>query len=424
MRPFHVLVHLWPVATVGVLPVGGPPSDRYLHRGMLVHSMVQLLGLSLLAMLLSGVSCASPAPSAADTLFARGDFAAARAAYAHALGRNPGDIQAMLGLARLDCYANQLDAAAESARKILALDPRSGPARRLTAIIAQRRAVLASAAAIQLPPGGITVPFLESEPLPLIRARIDGRTADLLVDTGAPDVTLDTEFARQLGLAIVRAGEGVFAGGRTARVRKATVHSIEVGPVVLHDLKVDILPSRGLRLFKGRLVDGIVGTLFLSRFLATIDYPDHRLVLQPRLAKISAGDAATVVPMYLIGDHFVFVTGSIDGLDGQLFLVDSGGAGAGFIPAASTITAAHIPLTSPSRRGIGGGGEVTLIPIVVDRLCVGSACRRRVPGTYTPGGSQLRIFPFRVAGIVTHLYLEHYRVTFDFAHMRLVLARS
>jgi hypothetical protein len=367
-----------------------------------------------------GVCNASPARSRADALFARGDFGGARIGYVRELARSPNDLQAILGLARVELYENQLDAAAESANKVLALDPDSAPAQRALEVIAQRRAILTSAMEVRVPRSGVKIPFLESEPLPLIEARIDGRTASLLLDTGAPDVILDPDFAREVGLTIAGGRERQFAGGRTAVVRQATVHSVVLGPITLHDLKVGILPTRGMHLYRSRVVDGIVGTVFLSRFLSTIDYPNHRLVVRPRAAKVSGGEPSTVVPMWLVGDHYIFVTGSVNDLDHQLLLVDSGGTGSGFSPLASTVVAARIPLTSPPEHGIGGGGAIRVIPVMVNRLCIGDACQQRVRGLYQPDGRPLR-FPFRPAGTVTHLYLQHYRVTFDFARMKLVL---
>jgi hypothetical protein len=41
---------------------------------------------------------------------------------------------------------------------------------------------------------------------------------------------------------------------------------------------------------------------------------------------------------------------------------------------------------------------------------------------YSPGGSPLQMFPFAVAGTVSHTYLKHYAVTFDFSAMQLILS--
>ena len=82
-----------------------------------------------------------------------------------------------------------------------------------------------------------------------ISVDIDGKPATLVLDTGAPDITLDSDFSKALGLTIAGDSEGTFLGGRTARVRHAVVHSIDVGPISLKNVTASILPSHGFRLF-------------------------------------------------------------------------------------------------------------------------------------------------------------------------------
>jgi hypothetical protein len=283
--------------------------------------------------------------------------------------------------------------------------------------------VVQSAASLAIPRDGIVVPFVESEPLPAVELAIDGKRGTFVVDTGAPDLTLDPEFATSLGLSIGGGEKGTFAGGRTAEVKETVVPQVSVGSITIENVKSAILPSHGFRIYKDRTVDGVVGTVFLSRFLATLDYPHHRLVLRPRATSVAPDATAISVPMWLVGDHFIFARGSVNGIANQLFSIDSGGAGAGFMPVASTIAAAHIT-TFPDKatQGVGGGGPVKIVPTLTDELCVGAACQRSVRGGYSPEGSPLSIFPFAVAGTVSHAFLEQYAVTFDFVRMRMTLS--
>ncbi|MBV9718078.1 MAG: aspartyl protease family protein [Candidatus Eremiobacteraeota bacterium] len=363
----------------------------------------------------------TPPASSAAQLFAQGDFIRAKVAYADAASRNPADPEAILGLARIELYENDLDAAAKDAKMVLSLKADDETAKAVLRTVEQRRNILTSADGLGVPDSGIVVPFVESEPLPAIQLEIAGKPATLVLDTGAPDVTLDPDFAKALGLAITGGSQGAFLGGRTAVVRQAVVSSIVVGPIALTNVKVTILPSRGFGLFKDRTVDGIVGTPFLSRFLSTIDYPHHRLLLRPRRA-VMANAGGTAVPMWLVGDHFIFAAGKVNGLTNQLFSIDTGGAGAGFVPVQATIAAAHIK-TFPDKamQGMGGGGPVTIVPTLADELCLGPVCQKNVGGGYTPSGSPLSMFPFAVSGTVSHSFLERYAVTFDFTHMRLLM---
>jgi hypothetical protein len=129
------------------------------------------------------------------------------------------------------------------------------------------------------------------------------------------------------------------------------------------------------------------------------------------------------MPIWLVGDHFIFARGSVNGLVNQLFLIDSGMAGGGFGPEERTIASAHVK-TYPeqAQTGVGGGGSVQAVPVIADSLCLSTACQSEVHGMYTPGGSPLQMFPFTVAGAVSHTYLEHYAVTLDFLSMQLILS--
>lgn len=367
-------------------------------------------------------TASAPTPSASD-LFRSGDFEGARAAYLADLARSPDDEAALAGLARVELYDNQLDAAGRSASLALARNPADREAQTVAATVRQRQAIAASAAVLDVPAAGVIVPFVESEPLPAIDLRIDGKVGTFLIDTGAPDVTLDPDFAKALGLTLTGASRGTFLGGKTAPVFHATAQRIDVGPVALHDIKVTILPTRGMRMFSARVVDGVVGTVFLSRFLSTIDYPNHRLVLRPRTAALPDSARVTVVPIWLVGDHFIFARGSVNMLDDRLISIDSGGPGVGFMPAAGIVAAGGIEaFPDKAARGMGGGGEVTVIPTITHRVCLAMACQENVPGGYTPSGSPLSIFPFDAVGSVSHAFLERYAVTFDFIRMQMQLA--
>src|ERR1700722_8452267 len=192
------------------------------------------------AVLLLAVVAAAASPAA--TLFAAGDFNAARTAYKDELARRPDDADALLGLARIALYDDDLETAIKDAGGVLTLAPNMHAAQRVIETARQRRDVFDSAAQLAVPQGGIVVSFVESEPLPAIELRIDGHPATLLIDTGAADVTLDPDFAARLGLTITGGHQGTFLGARTAQVRDAVVQSIAVGPLTLRHVGVTILP--------------------------------------------------------------------------------------------------------------------------------------------------------------------------------------
>lgn len=290
----------------------------------------------------------------------------------------------------------------------------------------RRAAVAADPDAAGLPAAGVAIPMVDAEPLPLFSASVNGKTGYFMLDTGAPNIVVDPDFARELGLVLTSGGTGHFAGGRTAPVQVTQIQTFSIGGVTLRGQDATVLPTRAIPYFGIKRVDGIVGSVFLSHFLATIDYPQKRLVLRPRTASkaFESGIPTTAIsmPFWYLPDHFLFARGSIDGMRDVMMLVDSGVAGAGFMPTASTVSEAHIALESNmAGTGVGTGGSVPVVPFVADRLCLWTACQQTVRGEYTSGGSQFSIFPFDVSGGISHLFLEHYAVTFDFDAMRIVL---
>ena len=136
----------------------------------------------------------------------------------------------------------------------------------------------------------------------------------------------------------------------------------------------------------------------------------------------SASDAHdAIVPCYLVGDHFIIAPAAVNDAAG-LFLFDSGLAGGGVMPSNALIDAAKIPVDrARATTGFGGGGAVTAIPFVAQRVSVGTALQRDVPGIYTPQGSPFSLFPFVVWGAISHEFLKHYAFTMDFDAMKIVL---
>ncbi|MFH1864733.1 MAG: tetratricopeptide repeat protein, partial [Candidatus Eisenbacteria bacterium] len=78
------------------------------------------------------------------------------------------------------------------------------------------------------------VPFLVTDPLPVIEVEVNGRKVTVLIDTGG---------------------------------------------VTLHSVPISVLPTGGM-VIGGHALDGILGTGVLKQFLATLDYPNDRLILR------------------------------------------------------------------------------------------------------------------------------------------------
>jgi hypothetical protein len=271
----------------------------------------------------------------------------------------------------------------------------------------------------------VTIPFLTTDPLPLLPVVVNGHVALMMIDTGGGDLTLDPDFAAEAGVTLAAAGSGVFGGGKRAPLSRGTAERVKLGSVVLTGVPVVGLPTRQIPFFPGHKPDGVVGTLVLAHFLATIDYVHGALVLRPRSDSAAFEAAlpasAVAVPMSLIGDHFIFVRGRInDGPEG-LLNVDTGLAGGGVMPSRATVADSNIVLDEKNAaEGLGGGGQVRVVPFTAS-VTVGSRSVKSVPGLFTPDGDPYGIFPFPVRGSVSHEYFRDCALTFDFEAMRLVM---
>ena len=365
--------------------------------------------------------------SAADALFAAGDFEAAAGAYRTLLSSDPKAVEPLRRLGLIELYGNDLDPAFDLLTEAQRIDPANAATVSTLAEVRRRRSEAAKR--VQIDGQEAVVPFLWTDPLPAVRVRLNAsQDATFLIDTGAPGIILSAQLAKRLGVQLTAAGEGTFAGGKHAAIERAVVDSIALAGATAYDVAATVTPLP--QIIPNVQIDGIVGTGLLARFLATLDYPHGRLVLRPQDRNVSdaferdARDAhATIVPCWLVGDHFVFAQAQVNAAVPGMFLFDSGLAGGGLMPSSTLVDAAHIVLDrSHVVTGMGGGGAVEAIPFTAASVRVGESVRHEIPGLYTPEGSPFTLFPFTVDGAISHEFLKHFAYTVDFEAMKIVLS--
>lgn len=368
----------------------------------------------------------SASASPADVLFSQGAFAEAEQAYEAAVASDPGSAQALAGLARMRLYEGRLDEAVELAGKALAAAPGHPVATGVLAIAEVRQRLFGPEVyQVTAPAGTAAIPFVVTDPLPVVRVKVGGREANFLLDTGAPNIMIKRPLADGLGLQVAAGGEGVFAGGVRARIEQTVVPEIEIGGIVIRNVPANVTPAEGGIRLPNVEIDGIIGTGVLMHFLSTIDYCSGRLVLAPRgdsaaFEARAAASGANVVPMWLVGDHFVFARGQLGQAPEAMFHIDTGLAGGGLTANRASLDAAGITLDeSQARTGMGGGGPVRFIPFIADAR-LGTLSRTGVQGSHSPDGDPSSIFPFRTGGLLSHGFFRQSRLTFDFEAMKLV----
>ena len=371
---------------------------------------------------LLSAAAAQPGESG-DALRSAGDFAAAGRAYEAALKAAPADPDALAGLAQIRLYENRGDEAMSLAKQALAVQPSNPTAPAVLAAAEQRKAAFAED---RYQVSGLSseaaIPFVATDPLPIVQVSLGGRQAYFVIDTGAPDIVVNAELASELGVQVRSAGEGVFGGGRRAPIARGTMPELEIGPVKITNVPAAIRPAGAPSPNFGFKIEGTIGTGVLMHFLSTLDYCRGRLVLRPRDASSGVrrmGTGAGSVPFWLAGDHFLFSRAHLTHGSEGLFMLDTGGAGFGLMATKPVLDEAGVT-TDPSaaRTLLGGGGPVRAIPFR-SGATLGSMTVDDVQGSYTPDGDPYAIFPFKISGTLTHGFFRHSSVSFDFDRMQL-----
>jgi hypothetical protein len=401
----------------------------------------------------------------AGRLFQAGKFSDAGKLYSQIVTQNPKEYSATLQLGRIGLLSNRLDDAQKWLEKAIALQPGNADPKVMLAEAFYRRDDFQKAAASlkgvevssnklireQYPTlnvamlesfkgqtpyelkgnGGSTrVKFVRTDPLPLVNVRVNGgKEVTFFIDTGGSEVTLDTEFAKELGVPQFGAVQGTFSGGQHTQVQLGRIESLTIGDWTVKNVPTAMLPLRQLSEGLGvKQINGIIGTTLFYHFLVTMDYPKGELVLRRKDTKSleefkaqSSGKRVTV-PIWMASDHFMVGWGRVETLPPTLLFVDTGLVGAGVKLAESVIKEAGIKLEeNKATEGAGGGGTLKIVPYTVHQLSFGDIKEENVPGLYDGPFPWQYMFGFHLAGMVGHDFFKRYAVTFDFQNMQIFL---
>jgi predicted aspartyl protease len=400
----------------------------------------------------------------ADRLFQAGKFTEAGKLYSQTVTQNPKHYSATLQLGRIALLSNRLEDAQKWLGKAVTLQRDDADAKVMLAETFYRRDDFQKAAAAlngvdvrsnklireQYPTLNATklesfkgqtpyelqgkgastrLKFLKTDPLPVVNVRVNGGDeVTFFIDTGGSEVTLDTEFAKELGIEQFGAVQGTFSGGQHAEVQLGRIESLTVGDWTIKNLPTAMLPLRQLSEgFGVKQIDGIIGTTLFYHFLATMDYPRGELVLRRKTSKsleefTKSSGKKVAVPIWMASDHFMVGWGRVETLPPTLLFVDTGLTGAGVKLAESVIKEAGIKLDeSKASEGAGGGGTLKIVPYTVHQLSFGDIREENVPGLYDGPFPWENMFGFHLAGMVGHDFFKRYAMTFDFQNMQIFL---
>ena len=410
---------------------------------------------------------AQPKESESDSagrLFQAGKFSEAGKLYSQIVARNPKDYSAILQLGRIALLSNRLDDAQKWLEKAITLQPENADPKVMLAEAFYRRDDFQKAATAlngidvssnklireqyptlnvpmfesfkgqtpyELQGNGTStrVKFVKTDPLPVINVRVNGgKEVTFFIDTGGSEVTLDTDFAKELGVPQFGAVQGTFSGGQHTEVQLGRIESLTLGDWTVKNVPTAMLPLRQLSEgFGVKQINGIIGTTLFYHFLTTMDYPHGELALRRKTAETlkeftQSPGKRVVVPMWMASDHFMVGWGRVETLPPTLLFVDTGLTGAGVKLAEPVIKEAGIKLEeNKATEGAGGGGKLKIVPYVVHQLSFGDIKEENVRGLYDGPFPWENMFGFHLAGMVGHDFFKPYAVTFDFQNMQIFL---
>ena len=276
-----------------------------------------------------------------------------------------------------------------------------------------------------LPPTGrTTVAMRPHDTEVMIQARINGKGPYLFyLDSGGHDI-LSPRLAHELGLKVEGSGQSGGAGENTVESGYAKVASIDVGGAVLKNQTVNIIETSPPQIV-GELIGGIIGVQFFERFVTSIDYEKNTVTFEDP-AHFSAAErqaAGTPVPFNFY-DHMPQVAGTFDGIP-ALYNIDTGSGQ--FVSMTRpfverTGLRARYPNAVTMVDGFGTGGPSHATIVRAKTLTLGPAEVTHVAASLSTAQHGSFGDP-AYGGNVGNGVLRHFRVTFDYPHQTMYLAR-
>ena len=386
-----------------------------------------------------------------EALFRAGRFDEADRVCRGVLRAEPCNVEALVRRGRVSLLANRLTEAEEVLEKVAESSEAAGPVKELLAELCYRQGRFQEAAqlfgalgreAVQKKLSSLSrhqaylveqdeeavAPFVRIDPIPVVNVAVNGNPpVNFAVDTGGAELTIDWKYAKEAGLERI-SDEQVT---EELRLGHAIVDLVEVGGMAVRHVPAHLLDIRRLcePAFGELRIDGVIGTIFLYHFLATIDYPRGQLILcskreetlQEFYSSLSGNPSAIEVPFRLTGDHFIIAEGSLDDSGPLLFFVDTGLENGSFLTSMDTAERLGISLDETGcieERTIYGQMKQT--PFAIRKLTLGAAEQRDLVGLVGEFPIQDAL-GFHIDGLISHQFFRRYAMTLDFAGMGICL---
>ncbi len=259
----------------------------------------------------------------------------------------------------------------------------------------------------------VIVPFEQADKLVFVQVQLEhSRPLWFVLDSASSRMLVEQKVAAALGLKVE--GTASVGGAGAGRVPINLIHdlSIQLGGLKSTHYEFAAIDLSGVAASIGRPIDGILGYEFLSRFIVTIDYAKHELVLNEPQSVVSP--PGTPMPIELV-KHWPFIkaTVKVKGIEpiSDSFLIDSGSNDAVDHPAVKRAKGEVRQTTT----GNGLGQPVVGYIGTAETFELGSFSLKDLP-LVCCGGTE------ETSKLIGGDVLSRFIVTFDYPHARIFLA--
>ncbi|MGW5416890.1 tetratricopeptide repeat protein [Actinomadura geliboluensis] len=423
----------------------GPQS---LNRRAFLRTATLAVAAGTAASLWESMPPAASAVKDPDLLFKGGSFAAAELGYRRALRNDPGDAHALAQVGYIALLSNRFTDAEKYLSKALAAQPDDVASAQRLAECFVRQDRLPRAAPLLKGTGrprdtafaelysqvtgapwrlrgarSTRIPFVTLDPVPAVEASVNGGLAQpFWLDTYAT-LDLSREAAENAGLRAVATMSGGVANNQPITIWLGIMDSFRIGDIEIRNIPVQWSDAKRPSLPDGTPAAGAFGTTLFYHFLTTMDYAGQALILRRGTAGSRRTRATNRLPLWLAGDHYPCTLGSLGDYGPRMVTIDTGGIGIGLDTTVEIAERAGIavdydhPLPQPAGK---------LYPITADRISLGGAIGRGIPGHAAdkvfaafPGPGQSAQFGFDLIANFTHEFFKPFAVTFDYSAMHL-----
>jgi hypothetical protein len=274
----------------------------------------------------------------------------------------------------------------------------------------------------------LRIPFELSSNVIFLHVRVNGsEPLWCILDTGAAATLLDTNRAKTLGIKVSGGGDVEGVGETSVAAGMARNVSFSLPGVDFQARVLVVLPLSNLNRYLGRVVEGVLGHDFFSRFVVEIDYANRIInVYDPKSFQYSGpGDS---IPLELKGNtSSVRARLSLSGrepADGN-FRIDTGGSHSlilhsPFVKTQKVLESLSRTIAAPSA---GLGGETSMRLGRVQSLQLGRfVLEKLVTGLATSAKGALANPD--LSGNIGDGILRRFKVIFDYRNHRMILEPS